>query len=205
MYDLIVTLKVNYKCIVDRGASAPRMPQLEFRIPGLEQGVTLEAKLEVQYNRGNGTRTAMNQAVDRVSIPSSGAYTQVTGDTWQIWSSYQTESFFGGDATLTFKLTKGSNEVLPPQTINFRIGGKNPDDARCKIYIESRLDAGPMGNLWFAYAIAKHETKAQNRDNLYYNQFNELLPHIGRPMFGDDRNRDGTPRGPGGYGSTKSL
>ncbi len=174
--------------------SAPRMPQLEFRIPGLE-GVTKLAKLEVQYNRGNGTRPA----VDRVSIPSSGAYTEVTGDTWKIWKEYQTD-FFGGDATLTFKLTKGSNEVLPPQTINFRIGGKNPDDARCKTYIESRPDAGPMGSLWFANAIAKHETKAQNRDNLYYNQFNELLPHIGRPVFGDDRNRDGTPLGPGGYG-----
>ncbi len=27
-----------------------------------------------------------------------------------------------------------------------------------------------------------------------------MLPHIGRPVFGDDRNRDGTPLGPGGYG-----
>lgn len=176
------------------------MPQLEFRIPGLEQGVTLKAKLEVQYNRGNSTRTPINQAEDRVRIPSTGAYTQITGDTWQIWRSYQTVSFFGGDATLTFRLMKNTDEVIPPQTINFRIEGKNPDDVRCKKYIQAQPDVGPTGNLWFAYAIAKHETKAQNRENLYYNQFYELLPHIGRPVFGDDRNPDGTPRGPGGYG-----
>ena len=174
------------------------MPQLEFRIPGLEQGVTLEAKLEVQYNRGNGTRTERNQSEDRVRIPSSGAYTQVTGDTWQIWRSYQTASFFGGDATLTYRLMKNTDEVLSPQTINFRSGGRNSDDARCKAYIQAKPDAGPTDNLWFAYAIAKHETKALNNRIIYYNQFYELTIleiDVGRPVWGND----GLNR-PGGYG-----
>ena len=178
--------------------SAPRMPQLEFRIPGLEQGVTLEAKLEVQYNRGNGTRTERNQSEDRVRIPSSGAYTQVTGDTWQIWHSYQTAIFFGGDATLTYRLMKNTDEVLSPQTINFRIGGRNPDEARCKAYIQAQPNAGINGTMSFMYAIAKHETKAQNRDSLYYNQFYKLPIHkkdVGRPVWGNDG-----PNLPGGYG-----
>ena len=48
------------------------------------------------------------------------------------------------------------------------------------------------------YAIAKHETKAQNRDSLYYNQFYELPIHkkdVGRPVWRNDGAEY-----PGGYG-----
>jgi len=174
---------------------APRMPQLEFRMPGLPQGMTIEAKLEVKYDRGNGARTGRNQAEDTVKIPSDGNFKQVSGDTWQIWSEYQNEDFFGGDAKLTYRLKSGSTEILPATTINFRIGGKNPDDARCRAYIETLPDAGPNGGLWFAYAIAKSESKDYNGQGSRYNQFLELsVTHRGRPLFGDD------PSGPGGYG-----
>ena len=182
--------------------AAPRMPQLEFQIRGQESGVALEAKLAVQYNRGNDLRSSRNQTEDTVKIPSNGAYTRVTGDTWEIWRSYQTARFFGGDATLTYRLTRGTQVVLAPQTIKFRIGGENPDDMRCKTYIQAQTDAGSTGNLWFAYAIAKHETKAQNSNNLYYNQFYELPRHVndvGRPVWGPDDDRLTGSR-PGGYG-----
>ena len=178
--------------------AAPRMPQLKFQIRGQESGVTLETKLAVQCNRGNGLRSSRNQAEDTVRIPSNGAYTRITGDIWEIWRSYQTASFFGGDATLTYRLTRGTEVVLAPQMIQFRIGGENPDDTRCKSYIQAQTDAGSTGNLWFAYAIAKHESKAKNADNLYYNQFNELPRHVndvGRPVWSDDGGNR-----PGGYG-----
>lgn len=177
---------------------APRMPQLEFQISNLPQSSTIEAKLEVKYDRGNGTRTARNQAEDTVKIPSDGSFKQVSGDTWQIWSEYQNKDFFGGNATLTYRLKSGSTEILPETKIDFRIGGKNPDDAQCQAYIESLPDAGPNGSLWFAYAIAKSESKDYNGQGSRYNQFLELPTHtqdVGRPLWGND---GGTT--PGGYG-----
>lgn len=184
--------------------SAPRMPQLEFRMPGLPQGITIEAKLEVKYERGNGarhpSRTDKDGNTDTVKIPADGSFKPVTSDTWQIWNEYplQGEGFFGGDATLTYKLKSGTSEILAPQTIKFRIGGKNPDDARCRSYIETLSDAGPNGSLWFAYAIAKSESKDYNGQGTCYNQFLELPTHVqdaGRPLWGND---GGTT--PGGYG-----
>ena len=183
---------------------APRMPQLELRMPGLPQGLTIEAKLEVKYERGNGarhpSRTDKHGNTDTVKIPADGSFKPVTSDTWQIWNEYplQSEGFFGGDATLTYKLKSGTSEILAPQTIKFRIGGKNPDDARCRSYIEMQPDAGPNGSLWFAYAIAKSESKDYNGQGTLYNQFLELPTHVqdaGRPLWGND---GGTT--PGGYG-----
>lgn len=192
---------------------APRMPQLEFRMPGLPQGITIEAKLEVKYERGNGarhpSRTDKDGNTDTVKIPADGNFKSVTADTWQIWNEYplQTEGFFGGDATLTYKLKSGTTEILAPQTIKFRIGGSNPDPATARQFIESLTNAGPTGNLWFAYAIAKSETKDRNNDGTRYNHFWRLSSaatdnyhatrqtHAGRPVWGND---GGTT--PGGYG-----
>jgi hypothetical protein len=188
--------------------AAPRMPQLEFRIPGLRQELTIESKLAVQYDRGNGARGLIQRAEDRVRLPADGSYQTVNGDTWRIRESYAALPFFGGEATLTYRLMDGQNEVLAPQTLRFRIGGRNPEDARCRTYIEARTDAGPAENLWFAYAIAKTESKDYNGQGSRYNQFLELprdandtnyrerrIAHAGRPLWGDD---GGT--SPGGYG-----
>jgi hypothetical protein len=194
--------------------AAPRMPQLELRIPGLGQGMTIEAKLEVQYDRGNGQRTARNQPEDTVRIPASGNFAQVNGDAWNLYSEagWQTEltqhGFFGGEATLTYRLMNGQNQVLAPQTIRFRIGGKNPAPARAREFIETLNNAGPQGPLWFAYAIAKSESKDYNGNGTRYNQFWQLpsganetafratrQTHAGRPVWGND---GGTT--PGGYG-----
>jgi hypothetical protein len=138
-----------------------------------------------------------------VRIPADGSFQTVTGDTWKIWEAYANEIFFGGEATLTYKLMTGATETFTPQTIKFRIGGKNPTPARAKTYIESLPNAGPQGNLWFAYAIAKSESQDYNGEGSRYNQFLRLPQNPidnGRPLFGDDRNEDGTPNGPGGYG-----
>jgi hypothetical protein len=135
--------------------AAPRMPQLELRIPGLPQNVTLEAKLLVEYERPY----AGKQADDTVRIPADGSFQNVTNGRWEIWSEYADLPFFGGDATLTYKIN-GEAE----QTIKFAIGGRNPDDARCKAYTQGR-----PGAPWYAYAIEKHESQAYNPG--HYNQF----------------------------------
>ena len=178
---------------------APRMPQLELKIAGLPATTTLQAKFEVKYTRGNGTRANLSQPEDRVRIPADGSFQTVTGDTWKIWEAYANETFFGGEATLTYKLMTGATETLAPQTIKFRIGGKNPTPARAKTYIESLPNAGPQGSLWFAYAIAKSESQDYNGEGSRYNQFLRLPQNPinnGRPLWGNDP--DATT--PGGYG-----
>ncbi len=184
---------------------APRMPQLEFAIPDLPQTLTLLAKLEVKYDRGNGSKRLKwrNQPEDTVKIPATGEFQVVSGDTWKIWQAYMNEPFFGGDATLTYKLANGQKEVLGPQTIAFRIGGRNPQPANAKRFITSLPEAGEGGNLWFAYAIAKSESKDYNGQGTRYNQFLSLLPKyktaLGFPLWNDDGDDAGSAL-PGGYG-----
>ncbi len=188
--------------------SAPRMPQLEFKIPWLREELTLEAKISVQYSRGNGSRAARNQPQDRVRIPANGIFAQVNGDTWQIYNeaAWQNEltnhGFFGGEATIIYQIKRGRDVIAGPLEFDFRIGGENPNDLRCRTYIESLPDAGPTGNLWFAYAIAKSETRGYGGGS-FYNQFPDnggaySGPNpqgIALPAWGND---GGTL--PGGYG-----
>ena len=135
--------------------SAPRMPRLEFRIPNFPNNVTLEAKLLVEYERPY----AGKQAEDTVKVPADGSFQSITNGTWRIWQDYQDLPFFGGNAKIIYKIDNGAE-----QTINFAIGGRNPDDDRCKQFVQSR-----NGAPWYAYAIIKHESQAYNPG--FYNQF----------------------------------
>ncbi len=181
-------------------STLPEMPQLEVRVPGLAASTIVEWSFECNYNRGNGSRTARNQFADRVQIPS----VQTSGD--QPWRIYQDsrwtaelnfDGFFGGDAIVTLKI--GTQETK----FYFRIGGKNPQPASAKPFIESLPNAGPQGNLWFAYAVAKSESRAYNdHGSVTGTRYNQFLTHparwaqnLGRPLWGND---GGTT--PGGYG-----
>jgi hypothetical protein len=84
------------------------------------------------------------------------------------------------------------------QQFHFRIGGKNPQPANAKQFIESLSNAGPQGSLWFAYAIAKSESRDYNGSGSRYNQFLRLPQNPrdnGFPLWGDDGGST-----PGGYG-----
>jgi len=196
--------------------AVPRMPKLQFGTPGLGNGMTIEAKLEVRYDRGNGERTARNQDEDIIRVPVNGEFKQLNSNnsTWNIFNDpdWQTEiderGFFGGEANLTYRLLDEQNEVLTTRTTRFRIGGKNPVPARAREFVEDQENAGPLDPLWFAYAIAKTESKDYNGMGTRYNQFYQLPRdvgdthlrvkrriHAGRPVWGND---GGTT--PGGYG-----
>jgi hypothetical protein len=144
---------------------APRMPQLRLSIPGLSSDMRIKAKLEVDYTRPY----AGHQSEDRVRVPSNGNFREVTGSAWDIyndadWTTAVGQGFFGGDATLTYQLTKADGTVvMQNQTILFRIAGQNPEDARCKDYIVSQ-----SGTAWFAYALAKHESNLYGGEATYY-------------------------------------
>jgi hypothetical protein len=172
----------------------PMMPQIEAAITGGPLTLDVEWSLEVKYDRGNGLRTARNQSEDTVTFP---AVTKKVDEVWRIYqeSSWaeklSSNGFFGGHAVLKMKI--GSTE----QQFHFRIGGKNPQAAKAKQYIESLADCAPNQTLWFAYAIAKSESKDYNGSGSRYNQFLSLPQNPrdnGFPLFGDDDS------GPGGYG-----
>lgn len=179
-------------------SNVPRMPQLEARLVGGDAmtGVNVEWKLEVKYDRGNGSRTSRNQSEDTVSIPSSGYTTKPANEPWKVYedagwtAAINSGGFFGGEVTLTMKI----GEQIESKCY-FRIGGKNPSDALCRQFIEAQADAGPNDGIWYSYAIAKSESQDYNGEGSRYNQFLEQSStHRGRPLFGDD------PSGPGGYG-----
>jgi hypothetical protein len=171
------------------------MPQIEAAISGGPSTLDVEWSLEVKYDRGNGSRTARNQPQDTVTFPA------VTKKANEVWRLYQESSwteklssngFFGGHAVLKMKI--GSTE----QHFHFRIGGKNPQPANAKQYIESLADCAATQTLWFAYAVAKSESKDYNGSGSRYNQFLRLPQNPrdnGFPLWGND---GGT--SPGGYG-----
>lgn len=159
--------------------AAPRMPQLVLSMPDLPEGTEIEAKLEVDYTRGNGLKPHEDQ--DLVKIPANG-FKNVEDGVWNIYDDYPQE-FFGGVATLTFKVDGGDE-----QTIKFKICGENPDNTRCRDYIISV--SGVHDD--YAYVMAKSESRI---GNALYNQFRSDAGAATKPHWHND-----SPNLPGGYG-----
>ena len=235
-----------------RGANdSPDMPQLVAKIPGGPEGLKVRWRLEVDYLRGNGYRTRhftaamggdyahLNEqwgsAEDTVKIPNGTTegqpnFTAVmnANEEWRIFDAWESEvaerGFFGGTAKLYVWFPDAQEEAPSDPIMTFRIGGKNPDQAKAKAYI-NEVVADVDSRLWFAYAIAKHETHGRVRENdtlRYYNQF--YNHHQGGPigdasvdmgwagwakawpLYNLDRGRRKDPprpsyqNGPGGYG-----
>lgn len=140
------------------------------------------------------------------------------------WTNEITQNgFFGGDAELFCWVTGQVEPAAAQPFLRFTIGGLNPADQRCRHFIDQQapLEAAarvaasnlvlPQTNqiavgtgLWFAYAIAKSETRDYNNrglnQNTRYNHCWEAVRYGGRwrtagqPLWGGDR------VGPGGYG-----
>lgn len=198
------------------------MPRLVSRLPGAPQSLKIKWRLDVEYQRGNGYRAPYVQDFtrpeDEVKIPWTDEI-----DASEECRIFETEpwikeieerGFFGGTAKL-YVWIAGQTAPTEP-VITFRIGGRNPDAAAARAYIDSV--AGP--GFWYAYAIAKHETNGRVRENgqiRYYNQF--YTSHQGGPIgdkavdmgwaawakawpiYNLDRgSRSGPQNGPGGYG-----
>lgn len=196
----------------------PEMPQLALRIGGTEQmGLKIKWKLEVKYKRPSGR----SLAEDTVTIQSGGeTWTPETFNgvlkifdnaDWKTAVGNQSDAlqagrgFFGGDATLTWQLIKTDGSQLnDEQKILVRIAGKNPDDTLCRQYLDkvsTDITSQANGLMWYAYAIAKSETKDEGGDQ-YYNQFlkrgakyKDKKGSEGVPNWNDDGGGK-----PGGYG-----
>jgi hypothetical protein len=212
----------------------PSMPRLAVRIPGLGSD-TLKARwrLHVHYDRGNGKRSGRNQREDTVLIPPA-----MHGDVeWtdpipvtEVWHIHEDAAwkaeiaqrgFFGGTATL-YCWIDGQDEPAEP-FIRFIIGGINPDDRRCRHFIDAQAPPAAEAQvlatnqtligdhietgtgLWFAYAVAKSESRGYNNRpqarNTIYNQFWEVDVYNGAPRTpGHPIWCDDGPGRPGGYG-----
>ena len=208
----------------------PEMPHLVAKLPRGPYGLKVRWKLLVEYKRGNGYRASyvndFTRPEDTVKFPASGEYTAEM-DADQEWRIFESEDwtneieengFFGGTAKLYMWFPSQGAEPTEP-LMTFRIGGKNPDQAAAKTFIN-----GAAGSQFsYAYAIAKHETYGRIRENgqiRFYNQFYTDYKQgpigdasvdmglaawaKGWPLYNLDRDRkkDGTryQNGPGGYG-----
>jgi len=177
---------------------SPSMPKLEIHFAGSITN-SINVKLLVDYQRGNGARKSRTTENDIVAIPSDGSFRNLERNAWRIHedpdfvNEISQHGFFGGDAILTYQI-EGARE----EKIRFRIGGENPDDKACTEFIRSFPEASPGGKLAFMCAIARHESKHKNRKNVFYNQFLQLRTHRQKGGF-PTWNSDGG-SAPGGYG-----
>ncbi len=156
---------------------SPEMPWPVMRILGAEQlSLKIKWKLGVEYKRPNGRKLDE----DKVLIPGSKNewITENLDGVIEIYdhpkwiSEIEQKGFFGGDAELSFQLLKSDESpLMPEKKLMFYIGGKNPDSIKCKSYITDTATAVQQPMAWFAYAIAKHESKDYNGKGSRYNQF----------------------------------
>lgn len=156
----------------------PEMPNLSVELGSGSSDIMVSWRFECEYKRGNGYRKSyisdFSQDTDVVKIPANGQFTAPQGGnvTWNIFAEpawvqeINSKGFFGGLARIYMKV----GDDAEVEVSRFRIGGKNPDQAVARAYIDE-----VAGNeFWYAYAIAKHETFGRVRENgaaRYYNQF----------------------------------
>lgn len=181
----------------------PRMPQLRVRvIPDLGAASQAQWTTRTRYqDHGRNDDIRVPPAPQGQGPPPP--VTLALNQPWDIAAAFaglpEEQRIFGGRATLGLNVG-----ALFQQDLQFRIRGRNPEDAVARAYIDQRAGLTNPEDLWFAYAIAKSESlrHAANGDPLYYNQFYPVpargttdkgLPLWGRPdgwgMFQIDYSR----------------
>jgi len=167
---------------------APAMPQLTAQIGGFSSsGMTVDWRLHMTSERPErGTK-------DDIDIPASsgdGASGGETGENpvggpgvvdnepintpWTIDYPPTPFEFDGGTVTLYFTIKNAAGTALgPEQSVTFKIRGKNPTPSAAYNYIQEEPQGGPLGNLYYAWGIAKHESA---QDPNTYCQFNANSP-----------------------------
>lgn len=156
------------------------MPQLALRFRGTEtMGLKIKWKLKVEHKRRNG-RVVTEDTVNLPWVEEAldGTVELFANTDWI--SQLQQKGFFGGEAELTYQLLKSDGAALSTETkMLFSIGGKNPDDDKCKSFITQAANQTQPPMAWFAYAIAKHESKDYNGSGSRFNQFWEKSGRFG--------------------------
>ncbi len=195
----------------------PVMPHLRAQLVDLPSTYQVQWKFNCKYSRPSGR----SKTEDEVNLPADGTTKNLAGgEPWNIYEDYKDIPFFGGKAVLTFRIVNmDGSEAMPEQTFKFRIAGKNPNQARCRKYMDNAVSrlSGIGNKMWYAYAIAKHETEWEGGQH-YYNQFlqrgdkyRDAKGKQGIPNWNDDgvfdkdaKDAQGTSiegkRKPGGYG-----
>jgi hypothetical protein len=138
------------------GASPPAMPELVAVVKNPDPGSKVRWKLKVKYG----------QTI--IKIPANGKFTAPTDASmpWNIYQQYLDKHgnnlpLFGGNATLTFQID--SRRI---DTLDFRIGGQNPDPATVRSFIDSLTSTSAI-----AYPVGKAETFGFCGQGSFYNQF----------------------------------
>ena len=150
----------------------PEMPQLTARfLPSdLRGDIDYQCSLRFEYDRSTPVAQRGFNCMgtpDLVELPAGGGRKMLAaGATWNVAAEYvqlpPDDQFFGGDGYIK---CESSSWVA---THEFRIRGRNPDDAAVRMFIDTEMDP-----YWYAYAISKHESRipmSPYPDEIY-NQF----------------------------------
>src|SRR5207302_6461009 len=116
-----------------RPSLGPVMPQLQASLEDLPANLIVSWRFQVVYRRPNGRVLPQ----DTVTLPPAGFIDLQSQMPWRLFEQYKNIPFFGGDATLTFKISSrdGAN-TTPEYHYRFRIGGQNPDETLATKYID---------------------------------------------------------------------
>jgi hypothetical protein len=149
----------------------PIMPQLVIQLKGVASPLRLRWRFRCTYHRPSGRFLPE----DDLKFPADGSFVELQADRpWELHRTINDEPLFGGDAEVGFVIVAGDGRVmLAEQIAKFRIAGKNPDDDRCRKYIDKAtadLLAQSITPMWYAYAVAKSETRDEGGEP-FYNQF----------------------------------
>jgi hypothetical protein len=155
--------------IADDGTSyhEPKMPQLTAQVNGMPgSNLQVNWKLDANFTpspSGNPGNTHFPN--DSSGNPTTRLLPITTP--WNIYQEWSSSTFFGGNCTLSFQILQadGKTVVQDWQSFTFQILGNNPDPATCKAQIIAN-----EGSLWYAWAVAKHES-GDSSSHPYYNQF----------------------------------
>jgi hypothetical protein len=149
-------------------ADTPEMPKLRISLPGASQSLEARWQLTVEYKRPGGRQLDQDKVGFPSKSPGDYGFARPASEPWQLendqwwYRELQIGGFFGGLAKVYLKL--GDKEV--GEVFRLRIGGKNPDNNLARQSLASR-----QPDLWYAYAICKHETAEYRYGGTYYNQF----------------------------------
>ena len=173
-----------------REDGGPDMPRIEARIPPCEPALAGDVswRLCVEYRRTSGP----SADTDTVVVPASGWQVLPAGEPWAVWrhpdwiARVKRDGFFGGDARIDV-----FHPLTGTMTFRFCIGGLNPDDTACRARLMREAGHPSADWLWFAPAVARHETQDINGMGSRYNQFLDAAT---------SPDRAGMPVGKAGYG-----
>jgi hypothetical protein len=158
--------------------AAPAIADVRARIQNMRADSTVRWRATLDYDVAGGCAGRWTEATGILHFPGTPeptSWVELPGtqpfnltDYWD-----HDDLFRAGDLTIEYEYCTIAGDFA------CEIRGENPEDTTARAYIDAQAQAGGRDH-WYAYAIAKHETRQGNE---IYNQFDPPTPSV--PIVGD--------------------